>query len=197
MESALRVILGILVAGSSIVSIFAPEVIPVTATLPVKLAMTIFGLWILSGIGKDQINFALRLAIGITFVYAAVDKIIHPDQFARIIYNYHLAPGQLINIFALLLPWVELITGVFVIVGYWEKAATVLIGGMLVMFIIALSMALVKGVNIECGCFSTTSKAKGPIKDLIFRDVLLLLSCGVILWAKKSWLAVERQRPRR
>lgn len=197
MESVLRVILGFLVAGSSIVSMFAPEVIPVTATLPVKIAMTIFGLWILSGIGKDQINFALRLAIGITFVYAAVDKIIHPDQFARIIYNYHLVPGQLINIFALFLPWVELITGVFVIVGYWEKAATVMIGGMLVMFIIALSMALVKGVNIECGCFSTTSKAKGPIKDLIFRDALLLLSCGVILWAKKSWLAVERQRPRR
>lgn len=197
MESALRVILGILVAGSSVVSIFAPELIPVTATLPVKIAMTVFGLWILSGIGKDQINFALRLAIGITFVYAAVDKIIHPDQFARIIYNYHLAPGQLINIFALFLPWVELITGVFVIVGYWEKAATVMIGGMLVMFIFALSMALVKGVNIECGCFSTTSKAKGPVKDLIFRDVLLLLSCGVILWAKRSWLAVERQRPRR
>ncbi len=197
MESALRVILGILVAGSSVVSIFAPELIPVTATLPVKIAMTVFGLWILSGIGKDQINFALRLAIGITFVYAAVDKIIHPDQFARIIYNYHLAPGQLINIFALFLPWVELITGVFVIVGYWEKAATVMIGGMLVMFIFALSMALVKGVNIECGCFSTTSKAKGPVKDLIFRDALLLLSCGVILWAKRSWLAVERQRPRR
>ncbi len=197
MESILRVILGILVAGSSIVSIFAPEVIPVTATLPVKIAMTIFGLWILSGIGKDQINFALRLAVGITFVYAAVDKIIHPDQFARIIYNYHQVPGQLINIFALFLPWVELITGILVIVGYWEKAAVVMIGGMLVMFIIALSMALVKGVNIECGCFSTTSKAKGPIKDLIFRDILLLLSCGVILWAKKSWLAIERQRPRR
>jgi len=197
MESALRVILGILVAGSSIVSMFVPELIPVTATLPVKIAMTVFGLWILSGIGKDQINFALRLAVGITFVYAAVDKIIHPDQFARIIYNYHQVPGQLINIFALFLPWVELITGVLVIVGYWEKAATVMIGGMLVMFIIALSMALVKGVNIECGCFSTTSKAKGPVKDLIFRDVLLLLSCGVILWAKQSWLAIERQRPRR
>lgn len=197
MESILRVILGILVAGSSIVSIFAPESIPVTGTLPVKIAMTIFGLWILSGIGKDQINFALRLAIGITFVYAAVDKIIHPDQFARIIYNYHQVPGQLINIFALFLPWVELITGILVIVGYWEKAAVVMIGGMLVMFVIALSIALVKGVNIECGCFSTTSKAKGPIKDLIFRDILLLLSCGVILWAKKSWLAVERQRPRR
>ena len=197
MESTLRVILGILVAGSSIVSIFAPEMIPVTASLPVKIAMSVLGLWILSGIGKDQINFVLRLLIGVSFVYAAVDKIIHPDQFARIIYNYHQVPGQLINIFALFLPWVELITGVFVIVGYWEKAAVIMIGGMLVMFIIALSIALMKGVNIECGCFSTTSKAKGPIKDLIFRDVLMLLSCGVILWAKRSWMAIERQYARR
>jgi len=197
MESILRIVLGILVAGSSIVSIFAPEMIPVTASLPVKIGMTVLGLWILSGIGKGQINFVLRLIIGISFVYAAVDKIIHLDQFARIIYNYHQVPGQFINVFALFLPWVEMIAGILIIVGYWEKAAALIVGGMLVMFIIALSQALIKGVNIECGCFSTTSKAKGPVKDLIFRDSLLLLACGVILWTKKSWLAVEGRHERR
>lgn len=193
----LRIILGILVTGSSLLSIFAPDLMPVSAALPVKIVMTAFGLWLLSGIGRNQIHLVLRLVVGCIFVYAAIDKIVHPDQFARIIYNYHIVPGQLINVFALFLPWVELIAGVFMIVGYWEKAAALIIGGMLVVFIVALSIALIKGVNIECGCFSTTSKAKGPIKDLIFRDALLLLSCGMILWARKSWLAIERQRPRR
>ena len=167
--------------------------VPLDANLPVKIGMVLLGAWLLSGICKDQSNFVLRLIICGTFVYAALDKIMHPDQFARIIYNYHQVPGQLINIFALFLPWVEIISGVLIIVGYWEKAATLIIGGMLVMFIIALSQALIKGVNIECGCFSTTSKAKGPVKDLIFRDALMLLACGIILWTKKSWLAIERR----
>ena len=197
MESALRVILGILAAGSAIASFFAPDLIPLEATLPVKIGMIVVGLWLVSGVAKDQSNLVLRLIIGGMFVYAAYDKIIHPDQFARIIYNYHQVPGQIINVFALLLPWVEMISGILVIVGYWHKSGTLIISGLLVMFIIALSIALAKGVNIECGCFSTTSKAKGPIKDLIFRDIMLLLGCGVILWTRRSWLAVERQSAHR
>jgi putative oxidoreductase len=193
MESTLRVILGILAAGSAVVSFFAPELIPLEATLPVKIGMVVVGLWLVSGVAKDQSNLVLRLIIGGMFVYAAYDKIIHPDQFARIIYNYHQVPGQIINVFALLLPWVEMISGILVIVGYWHKSGTLIIGGLLVMFIVALSIALAKGVNIECGCFSTTSKAKGPIKDLIFRDVLSLMACGIILWTRRSWLAIERQ----
>lgn len=197
MESALRVLLGILAAGSAIVSFFAPELIPIAANLPEKIGMILVGIWLISGFNKDQSNLVLRLIIGGMFVFAAWDKILHPDQFARIIYNYHQVPGQVINVFALLLPWVEMISGILVIVGYWHKAGTFLIGGMLVMFIVALSIALAKGVNIECGCFSTTSKAKGPIKDLIFRDTMLLLACAVILLTKKNWLALERQSAHR
>ena len=197
MEALLRILLGLLLAVSGLAGIFAPDMVPLDANLPVKIGMVLLGAWLLSGICKDQSNFVLRLIIGGTFVYAAFDKIMHPDQFARIIYNYHQVPGQLINIFALFLPWVEIISGILIIVGYWEKAATLIIGGMLVMFIIALTQALIKGVNIECGCFSTTSKAKGPVKDLIFRDALMLLACGVILWTKKSWLAIESRHSRR
>jgi len=138
--------------------------------------------------------FLLRLVIGGTFIYAALDKVAHPDQFARIIYNYHMLPGQLINIFALLLPWVELVAGVLMVIGYWEKAATVVIGGLLAMFTVALANALIKGVNIECGCFSTTSRAKGPVQSLIVRDILMLIGCGLILWARKSWLSIDGRK---
>ena len=117
MEALLRILLGLLLAISGLVGIFAPEMVPLDANLPVKIGMVLLGAWLLSGICKDQSNFVLRLIIGGTFVYAALDKIMHPDQFARIIYNYHQVPGQLINIFALFLPWVEIISGVLIIVG--------------------------------------------------------------------------------
>jgi uncharacterized membrane protein YphA (DoxX/SURF4 family) len=139
--------------------------------------------------------FLIRLAIGIVFVYAAISKISHPDQFARIIYNYHILPGGVLNLFALFLPWVEILCGLMLITGFWHKSATVILTGMTIVFIIALSTALIRGVNIECGCFSTTSRGKGPVVDLIVRDTIMLVGFALILAASKMFLAIDgRQR---
>jgi putative oxidoreductase len=138
--------------------------------------------------------FLIRLTIGIVFIYAAISKISHPDQFARIIYNYHILPGGVINLFALFLPWAEILCGFLLIVGYWHKSASVILGGMTVVFIIALSVALFRGVNIECGCFSTTSKARGPVIDLIVRDTIMLVGIALIYAARKTFLAVDGDR---
>jgi putative oxidoreductase len=141
--------------------------------------------------------FLIRLAIGIVFVYAAISKISHPDQFARIIYNYHILPGGVINLFALFLPWIEILCGFLLITGYWHKSASVILGGVTVVFIVALSIALFRGVNIECGCFSTTSKAKGPVIDLIVRDTIMLVGFALILAAGRTFFAVDGLRRRR
>jgi putative oxidoreductase len=140
--------------------------------------------------------FLIRLAIGIVFVYAAISKITHPDQFARIIYNYHILPGGVINLFALFLPWIEILCGFLLVMGFWHKSAAVTLGGVTVVFIIALSVALFRGVNIECGCFSTTSKAKGPVIDLIVRDTIMLVGCALIFAANKTFLALDSLRRR-
>jgi uncharacterized membrane protein YphA (DoxX/SURF4 family) len=140
--------------------------------------------------------FVVRWVIGLVFIYAAIDKIVHPDQFARIIHNYHIAPGNLVNIGALFMPTLEILAGLMLITGFWEKSATVVVTGLLLAFVIALSTALVRGVNIECGCFSTTSKAKGPVIDLIIRDLLMLIGCALILVAKKSFLSYDGWRRR-
>ncbi len=140
--------------------------------------------------------FLIRLALGIVFIYAAVSKIEHPDQFARIIYNYHILPGGVINLFALFLPWAEILCGFMLIVGFWHKSASVVLGGMTVVFIIALTVALLRGVNIECGCFSTTSRAKGPVIDLIVRDSIMLVGFALILAARKAFLAFDGRSAR-
>lgn len=52
-----------------------------------------------------------RIFLGLVFVVASVDKIIHPKAFAEIIYNYQILPGSLINLTAIILPWLELLLG--------------------------------------------------------------------------------------
>ena len=65
--------------------------------------------------------FALmaRLILGVIFIYASIDKIFHPAAFAEAVYNYQILPDALINLTAIVLPWLELILGAFLILGLW------------------------------------------------------------------------------
>jgi uncharacterized membrane protein YphA (DoxX/SURF4 family) len=155
------------------------------------VAAIIGGIWGLIGIFPDKFVFVLRLAMGATFVYASIHKIIFPHEFAKIIYYYKIMPGDLINVFSLFLPWVELITGIFLITGFWEKSAAVIISGMLVVFLAALTTAYARGIDISCGCFSNTTRVKGEVLSDIFRDVVLIAMILLILFAKEKFLSFD------
>jgi len=101
---------------------------------------------------------AVRLVLGGIFIFAAIDKIAEPDAFAKSISNYHLIPTVALNIMALTMPWIELIAGIFLVIGVRLRAASALISGMLVVFLIAIISAILRGYNIDCGCFAQTSQ---------------------------------------
>lgn len=128
---------------------------------------------------------AIRIVIGGIFVYASIDKIMNPDAFARIIHNYRLFPPSLINIIAIVIPWIEIISGALLIIGWKYKAANLIIGGMLAAFIIALAISYIRGININCGCFSTTASTKSDLLMRIFEDVLMVIGCLIIGFARK------------
>jgi uncharacterized membrane protein YphA (DoxX/SURF4 family) len=135
--------------------------------------------------GSDYLALSVRIFVGAIFIYASIDKISNPAQFARIVYNYHLVPTELINLFALLLPWIELMAGIFIIIGIYKDGAVLLASLMVLSFIIALSINLLRGINIECGCFSVSSKATSNIISLLIRDVGLLV-LTIYLYFSKS-----------
>jgi len=123
---------------------------------------------------------AIRIIIGGLFIYASIYKIMNPLAFAKIIHNYRLVPPDLINSMAIILPWIELISGVCLIVGFKFRGANLLIISMLVVFIIALSVSYARGININCGCFSSAANVKSNLLARIIEDVLMLLGCIII-----------------
>jgi len=153
------------------------------------------GGWALKALSHPWLGIIARIVVGGIFIYASIDKILHADQFARIVFNYHLVPAPLINIFALLLPWVELGAGIFLVVGIWPRAAGLVLTAMVMMFLVALSINWVRGVSLECGCFTVSSSAKGAIADLVVRDLLLLLLAiqATFLARPKAWLTDRGQ----
>lgn len=120
---------------------------------------------------NDYLELILRITIGIIFIYASLDKIANPSQFARIIYNYHLLPGELINLTAITMPWVEFICGVCVILGIYKEGGILILGILLSIFAVSIGINLFRGVDLECGCFSVNSRAKSNSLELLLRDL--------------------------
>lgn len=143
-------------------------------------------------ISNRYLTLIFRVILGAVFIYASVDKIIHIDQFARAIYYYHVAPGWFVNFMAIFMPWVELFAGVCLIVGLYPRGATALIGAMLVIFLISLTIVYVRGVDINCGCFSVSDRAKGSALTLIWRDLLLLLMTVQLFFFGRSFLSIHK-----
>lgn len=133
----------------------------------------------------------VQIALGAIFVVAALPKISDPPSFAHMIYNYRLLPGGLVNISALIMPWVELFAGLALILGVWTRSARTLIALMLVMFIVAISWNLLRGNAIDCGCFDISAADKTHeerIRDMwmvILRDLGMLLMVAQLWWAER------------
>jgi len=134
-----------------------------------------------------RVALILRLILGVTFVYASLDKIAHPDQFAKIIYNYKILPGFVINIFAITLPWIELLAGLFLILGIFTESASLLISFLLVIFLIAISINVFRGVDLNCGCFSTDPAGKKEGISLLFKDFLFLFMGLIVFFFNKGF----------
>ncbi|HKZ22667.1 MAG TPA: MauE/DoxX family redox-associated membrane protein [candidate division Zixibacteria bacterium] len=123
---------------------------------------------------SKQLALLFRLFLGILFIYASVDKILHPSAFAKIIYNFHILPGFLINLFAIILPWVEFLVGMCLVLGIALEAVALLASTLLGVFIIALGVNFIRGLDINCGCFSTASASKSNVSKRLIEDVIFL-----------------------
>jgi putative oxidoreductase len=129
------------------------------------------------------INGILRLLVGGAFVFAGALKIADPAKFALDIANYRLMPHELINLTAILLPWIEVAAGLFVLAGIWLRAAALVIIGLTVVFFAVIVSALARRLNIECGCFGTIGGKHIGLVNLAIDSTLF---CLAALLARRS-----------
>lgn len=140
-------------------------------------------------IDNDLLVLCVRLGVGVTFIYASFYKIIDPGAFAKSIWYYHLVPGDLINLIALILPWVELLCGISLILGVLYKGTVVLVNVLVVIFILALSTTIIRGIDIGCGCFKAGMTAtESAWKALVFDLIMILFTLQLLFSRSKRWM---------
>lgn len=120
------------------------------------------------------------LVVGGIFIYAGAIKILDPVQFAYDIDNYKILPWTLGVGLAFYLPWVELLTGVALIVHRFYRGALFILLASISVFIAATIAAKARGLDITCGCLGHASQhwsfpAHMAVDLAILAAVLLLL----------------------
>ncbi len=136
---------------------------------------------------KKQILLISRIILGGLFIYSSVDKIIDPVAFATIIHHYRLAPPNMINFAAVVIPWIEFVPGLFLVFGIKLRASALIINLLLVFFTVVLAVTAFRGINVSCGCFSTSTAVKSNLAIRIIEDFgMLALGLHVMFFGEKQ-----------
>ncbi len=134
------------------------------------------------------VGLCARIILGLVFISAALPKIADPPGFAKAIWAYGLFPAWCLNPLALCLPWLELLCGLALLVGWWTRATSLWMAGLLLTFVLALSINLARHHPVDCGCFGgsapkTEVEKLADMRWTIARDLGLLLLVLQVLWA--------------
>jgi uncharacterized membrane protein YphA (DoxX/SURF4 family) len=131
-------------------------------------------------IRNKPLLLVFRVVLGGLFIYAGVVKVVDPLGFAQDIRNYRLVGQSLSFIAAVILPWLEILAGAFLIAGVWKRGAALVITGLVVFFILLTLVTMARGLDVDCGCFGSLSRKSGwsvVIEDL----AMFYLGLGLLL----------------
>lgn len=127
----------------------------------------------------EVLLWLLRIIFGGMLIYASIEKIISPLDFAQLVENYQIVGPRTSRWIAVGLPYLELIVGILLITGFWLDSAVVLNFLMMSVFLIAVTQAYLRGLDIRCGCFSSEGSEINPGK--IAFNMFLFIGSAILL----------------
>lgn len=143
----------------------------------------------------------LRVALAGLFLFAAWNKLHPPKEagalsgpqsFVSSIQGFKLGlPETLLRASTSITPWLEVVAGLFLLMGIWVRASAAVIAGLLVMFIILILSVFFRNyfqdanIVVDCGCFGKLSPfcPKKLTWCNVVQNSVMLAAAGFIAWA--------------
>jgi putative oxidoreductase len=130
-------------------------------------------------VNRRVIFWILRLALAGLYLFAAIPKIMDPWSFARAIYNFRLLPTPAIPALAAWLPMFEAVAAAAVATGILYRGGLIALSGLSAAFAVGILSAIVRGLDIDCGCFGAAAGSPADLSHLALNAATL--ACGIIL----------------
>jgi putative oxidoreductase len=146
---------------------------------------------------NNYIVLLARIVLGVLFIVASFDKVSDPAAFAVSIDSYKLFPHNASLVAATVLPWMELICGALLVLGVFHRGAGFLLFGLLVVFTVAVVSALVRDLDISCGCFTQDPNAAKIGWQKILENLGLIGLSILVTLSRNSWLSIENVMKKR
>jgi len=140
----------------------------------------------------NAVVLILRLVLGGILIFAGASKVGHPAEFAAQIAGFRLLPGAVIAPMALLLPFIEILAGGYLVLGLFTRAAAWVAVALFAVFDAAIASAVVRGMTVSCGCFGpndTTVTTWGEVG----RDAIFVLLAVIVALRAPGMLALDRR----
>jgi uncharacterized membrane protein YphA (DoxX/SURF4 family) len=147
---------------------------------------------------QPWLTLAFRLILGGVLLVAGALKVSDPYSSATSVRAYQILPVDLANFLGFVLPFAEVAIGIFLIVGIWVRLNALAGGALMVMFIIAIGQAWIRGISLDCGCFGKGGLLETnelPVRNYtieIARDIVLAVFAFYIYRFPKGKLGLDK-----
>lgn len=153
--------------------------------------------WLARSLRHPWLHRIFAVGLGGIFLYAAHDKVLDPRPLVTIIWGYRLVPPALTNLIAIYMPWMELLVGLGLLTGLGRRAAAGWATVLLTVFTTALVINAIRGINVACGCFSTSAQDVQNAWLLALRDLPMLAAAVVLtFFPPRRWSSPQPAAPR-
>lgn len=117
--------------------------------------------------------------VGVVFAWAGFLKLLDPQAFVSSILTYEVFSYQMAAVCGLVVPYLEIVTGACLAVGVLKSGSRFMAFGMLLVFVLLLAQAAIRGLDADCGCFGHRSGAESGYAWPIARDALMLAGLAI------------------
>jgi uncharacterized membrane protein YphA (DoxX/SURF4 family) len=142
------------------------------------------------------IGLAARLVVGGVWIVAGLLKLPDLQSSVRAVRAYQLLPEAIVPAVGYALPIVEVAVGILLVVGLLVRASAVVSAVLFLAFIIGISSAWARGLQIDCGCFGGggyDANATDKYPWEIARDLGLLFASLWLVWRPRSRWALDNR----
>ncbi len=143
----------------------------------------------------NLLTTAVRIFLGVLFLFSGIIKIVDPEGFALVVARYDILPGALVPYAAVLVPALEAAVGFLLVIGYRVRASALIGIALMAAFSVFIGINIARGRRFDCGCFGLERLGLGIGETVgpwvLARDLLFMAGFFLLFRAGRHLLSIE------